>query len=589
MRKEQSPKTAELFARASAGAAPSTGPRSWAARLDGRFHAFEGHLTGGISPFAYPMAFLDWAVHLANSPFQELALAKAALTQWARLAKVAVTGVPALEPDLADRRFRDDGWKRRPFQILAQAHLLAEEWWTRAAEVPTGVSREHQRLAAFAIRQLLDLAAPSNVPLLNPEVLRATVKSRGRNFVAGAANLVSDLHALARATPPEPPGLRVGRELAVTPGKVIFRNALIELLQYTPTTAEVAREPVLIVPAWIMKYYILDLSPHNSLIRYLVSKGHTVFTISWRNPGAELRDASLDDYRQEGILAALGVVDDICGSAKVHACGYCLGGTLLAIAAAAMARDGDDRLATVSLLCAQTDFTEPGELALFVTEDQLSFLEEVMRAKGYLTSRQMGGSFQVLRSNDLLFSPFIRSYFLGTRDPPNDLMAWNADGTRMPARMHGEYLRRLFLGNDLAAGRFAVNGKPIAVRDIRAPLFVLGTEMDHVAPWRSVYKIHHLNDADLTFVLTSGGHNAGVVSEPGHPRRHFRVARRPPGAPYTGPDEWLSSAETRKGSWWTVWSEWLGVRSGGPVAPPKMGSSRHPPLDDAPGRYVFER
>ncbi len=368
----------------------------------------------------------------------------------------------------------------------------------------------------------------------------------------------------------------------------MFRNELIELIQYAPTTPEVRREPMLIIPAWIMKYYILDLSPGNSLMRYLVAQGHTVFAISWRNPGSEFRDATLDDYRAKGLMAALDAVSDICGDVKTHACGYCLGGTLLAIAAAAMARDGDNRLASLTLFCAQTDFAEAGELQLFITEDQLAFLDDVLRAQGYLDGRQMAGAFRLLRSNDLVWSRLIKTYLLGDRDEPNDLMAWNADGTRMPARMHSEYLHRLFLDNELALGRFQVGGKPIAISDVRAPVFVVGTQSDHIAPWRSVYKIHLLNDSDLTFVLTSGGHNVGVVSEPGRANRHFFIGHRASGALYLGPDDWLAQAERREGSWWPAWAEWLDAQSGARAAPPKMGSQRYPAIDDAPGLYVLE-
>jgi polyhydroxyalkanoate synthase len=287
-------------------------------------------------------------------------------------------------------------------------------------------------------------------------------------------------------------------------------------------------------------------------------------------------------------MAALAVVGDICGDAKIHACGYCIGGTLLCIAAAAMARDGDDRLASVTLFCTQIDFTEPGELQLFVSADQLAFLDDAMRAQGYLDSGQMAGAFQLLRSNDLIWSRIVRSYLMGEREHPNDLMAWNADGTRLPARMQGEYLRRLFLENQLAEGRFEVAGKPVAISDIHAPIFAVGTETDHIAPWRSVYKLHLLNDADITFVLTSGGHNAGVVSEPGHPHRHFRIGHRKPGALYVSPEDWLSHAEDRQGSWWPAWWSWLDDHSDGLAAPPPMGSPRHPPIADAPGDYVHE-
>jgi polyhydroxyalkanoate synthase len=554
---------------------------------DGLWHAAQGRFTGGLSPSGLGLAFLDWAVHLANPPHRRAQLVHSAGTHWLRLLQ-ASAGQDVIEPVPGDRRFEDERWKAYPFTVFRQAFLLAEDWWAEVAGPLPGVDQRHQRIVTFTTRQLVDMVSPTNHPLLNPEVLAATVASLGANFADGAVNCASDLSEALSGRPSGLGGYVVGRDLAATPGKVVYRNGLIELIQYAPTTPAVAREPVLIVPAWIMKYYILDLSPGNSLIRNLVAAGHTVFAISWRNPGPEMRDTSLDDYRSQGVMAALDAVVDICGAVPIHACGYCLGGTLLTIAAAAMARDGDERLKSVTLLCAQTDFSEAGELQLFITEDQLAFLSDVMQVKGTFDSRQMAGAFQLLRSNDLIWSRLVRSYLLGKREHPNDLMAWNADGTRMPARMQAEYLRLLFLDDALTEGRFLVGGKPVAVSDIRVPFFVVGTETDHVAPWRSVYRIHLHNDADVTFVLTSGGHNAGIVSEPGHPNRHFRIAERPAGGFYAGPDEWLETAERREGSWWPAWFAWLDRQGRERTTPPPTGSDRYPALDDAPGRYVHE-
>ena len=338
-----------------------------------------------------------------------------------------------------------------------------------------------------------------------------------------------------------------------------------------------------------MKYYILDLSPHNSLIKYLVDQGHTVFCISWKNPTPEDRDLGMDDYLERGFGAALDAVGAIVPRQKVHATGYCLGGTLLAIAAAATARDGDDRLASVTLLAAQTDFSEPGELGLFIDESQVTLLEAQMHEQGVLAANQMAGAFQMLRSYDLLWSRMVNEYLLGERAPVFDLIAWNADATRMPARMHTEYLRRLFLNDDLSEGRYPVRGKPVFLGDIKLPVFMVGTVTDHVAPWRSVHKLHYLSPAEITFVLTSGGHNAGIVSPPNHPRRHYQMLVRPEGGGYVPPDEWLDLAPDTQGSWWLAWAEWLDARSGEPVEPPRIGAGAYPPVADAPGQYVLEK
>jgi polyhydroxyalkanoate synthase len=382
----------------------------------------------------------------------------------------------------------------------------------------------------------------------------------------------------------------VGKTVAVSRGKVVFRNDLIELIQYYPATDKVRPEPILIVPAWIMKYYILDLSPYNSLVKYLTEAGFTVFMISWRNPGPQDRDIAFDDYRTLGVQAGLAAIKEIVPDRQVHGLGYCLGGTLLSIAAATMARDGDKTLKSLTLLAAQADFTEAGELTLFINESQVALLEDMMWEHGVLETTQMAGAFQLLRSNDLIWSQVTRDYLMGERAPLSDLMSWNADATRLPYRMHSEYLRKLFLGNDLAEGRYLVEGRPISLSDIHTPMFVVGTIRDHVAPWKSTYKVHFLTDAEVTFVLTSGGHNAGIVAPPGQPGHHYQVQCKPADAPYVGPDEWVKAAPRVDGSWWLEWVGWLATRSGEWSAVPTMGSGATDAaaLPDAPGSYVLE-
>jgi polyhydroxyalkanoate synthase len=554
--------------------------------LDRLLHVWQSRFTGGRSPSTVGLACLDWAAHAANAPFQTADLGRTAITQWARLMRSAMGQEAPIAPRPDDHRFANPAWQQHPFNLLTQAVLLGEEWWDSVIRSPGGVNPRNERMVAFTVRQWLDLISPSNVPWLNPEVIGATRTTGGRNLATGISNFLRDQASQQSGSIHS--GFSVGKDLAATSGKVVYRNALIELIQYAPTTAKVGAEPVLIVPAWIMKYYILDLSPNNSMIRWLVDQGRSVFAISWRNPGAEMRDTTFDDYRVQGVMAAIDAVRAICGDVKIHATGYCLGGTLMTITAAAMARDNDDRLASLTLFAAQTDFTEAGELQLFITEDQLSFLNDLMQTQGYLSSAQMGGAFQMLQSNDLIWSRAIRDYLLGEQEASFDLMAWDADGTRLPARMHIEYLRRLYLHNELAEGRFPVAGRPLALDDLKLPMFVVGTEHDHIAPWHSVFKLHLLNDGDLTFVLTSGGHNAGIVSEPGHKHRHFRIRLRAAGTRTLGPDEWEQSTAPQDGSWWVEWNKWIGQRSTGQVDPPRMGAAGFMPLCDAPGTYVLE-
>jgi len=427
---------------------------------------------------------------------------------------------------------------------------------------------------------------------MNPELLQTTVVEGGRNLVRGFMNFVEDWERAVGGRPAVGAEAFVpGRNVAVTGGAIVYRNRLIELIQYAPTTEKVQAEPILIVPAWIMKYYILDLSPENSLVKYLVDRGHTVFMISWHNPHADDRDLGLDDYLRLGPFAALDAIRAIVPNQRINATGYCLGGTLLAIAAAYLAPEKRQDLNSITMLAAQTDFTEAGELMLFIDEGQLDFLEDLMWNQGYLDTRQMAGAFQLLRSNDLIWSRLTEDYLMGRRNPMTDLMAWNADATRMPYRMHSEYLRRLFLKNDLFEGRYAVDGRTIALQDIALPIFAVSTEQDHVAPWRSVYKINLVSDADVTFVLTSGGHNAGIVSEPGHRNRHYRIAHRAAGQPHLDAALWYGSTAIREGSWWPEWAAWLEAKSTGRIAPCGPGASERgfPSLGPAPGRYVHER
>ena len=564
--------------------------------LDKGLKAGLAKLTAGLSPIALASAYSDWAMHLASAPGKQLELLEKAGKKTRRLASHATlcAGNPdtpdtCITPLPQDKRFKDESWQKWPFNLMYQSFLLNQQWWHNATTDVEGVTQQHENVVEFASRQILDVFSPSNFALTNPEVLTRTAQQGGMNLYKGWQNFVEDF---ARATTGKGPvgsdEFEVGRNLATAQGKVVFRNDLMELIQYAPTTDKVHPEPILIVPAWIMKYYILDLSAQNSLVQYLTAQGFTVFMISWKNPDADDRNLGMDDYISSGVMDALGAVDAIGGGHKVHAVGYCLGGTLMSIAAAAMARDGDARLKSLTLLATQIDFTEAGELMLFIDESQLTFLEDLMWEQGYLDTTQMAGAFQLLRSNDLIWSRIVHDYLMGERTPMNDLMAWNSDATRMPYRMHSEYLRQLFLNNDLAEGRYLVGGKPVAISDIRVPVFIVGTERDHVAPWESVYKFNLLSDTDVTFLLTSGGHNAGIVSEPGHPRRHYRMRHKAKDDPYTDPDRWIQETPSMDGSWWPVLSTWVTEISGPKAPPPTIGAKDYTPLCDAPGTYVFQ-
>ncbi len=588
--------------------------------IDQAFHTQLAKSNQGLSPIALTLAYADWAMHLAASPGRQMLLAQRAATlssqaltpAW-QAPVVDAQGQPVAEKD---SRFSDTGWQHWPFNAFRDGFKAQEAWWKEAIQVD-GVSRHHQHMVNFFTRQGVDALSPSNWAATNPEVLKAAQTSRGQSWLKGYQNYARDVQDYQQARQSaetstlKPLAFEVGTEVAVTPGQVVFRNHLIELIQYTPTTTAVYPEPLLIVPSCIMKYYILDLSPANSMVRYLVSQGHTVFMISWRNPDASDRDMGMQDYLQMGVMEAMAAVKARTGAPRIHALGYCLGGTFLAIVAAALGREGlpsqsqvrgqnprrrhEDvaglndlpELATVTLLAALTDFSEPGELGVFIDDDQLHTLREAMARTGYLSGRQMAGSFQFLNSRDLVWSRNTRRYLLGQDEVGSDMMSWNADLTRLPERMHSEYLSSLFLNNALAAGQYRVGGVGVALMDIKAPMLVVGTVRDHVSPWQSVYKIHLLTDTHTTFILAAGGHNAGIVSEPGHAHRSYQIDSEEKGHAWTDADTWQENAPRHDGSWWEAMHTWLHDRSGVPVAPPTIKPADV--LCSAPGENILVR
>lgn len=563
--------------------------------LDRAAHAQMGQLTSGLSPVSMADAFSDWLIHLAISPGKCLELATKATDHWMRLNQQAVNCLqvnaePCVEPLPQDRRFKSKHWQQWPYAMIYQSFLLNQEWWQCATTNVPGVAKHHENQVTFAVRQILDLYSPSNFVTTNPEVQQAALKSGGASLMKGVQHRMEDaVRMLTKQPMPGTENFRPGHEVAITPGKVVFRNDLIELIQYSPQTATVFAEPILMVPSWILKYYILDLSPHNSMVKFLLEKGHTVFMVSWRNPNASDRDVGLNDYLKTGVMAAIDTVSEIMPNRKIQAVGYCLGGTLLGMAAALMARSKDDRLKSLTLLAGALDFTDPGELGLFIDESQLAFLDSMMAKKGYLDGKQMSNTFTLLNSRDLLWSRREREYLMGERQSINDFAAWSLDVTRMPYRQHSEYLRGLYLNNDLAEGRYEVDGKPIAVSDIRVPVFALGTERDTVTPWPAVYKVLQLTpNVDVTFCLTTGGHNVGVISPPElNVKRGYRLRTLASADAYVDPDTWVATTPSAEGSWWPAWEDWLRVHAGRRGELPEIGSEKYTPLEDAPGRYVL--
>ena len=568
--------------------------------LDQTLQSIIGKLTGGLSPAALLLAFFDWFLHLNIHPAKQLRLLQLYQENFWYLFRcyfflmdIDKNQIQLLKTTPQDKRFANHLWHQFPYNFIHENFLLVQNWWHAAATNVRGMSCHHEEVVDFTFRQFLDMLSPSNFPYLNPEIQRETIAQVGFNFIKGLENFIDDLSRYYNNMPPAgAENFIIGQNIAVTQGKVIYRNRLIELIQYLPEREQVYAEPILITPAWIMKYYILDLTPKHSLVKYLVKKGHTVFMISWKNPNKDDRDLGMMDYLNLGIMSALDVISDVLPQQKIHLVGYCLGGTLAAIAASMMARDNDKRLISLTLFAAQVDFKEPGELGLFIDESQIAYLENLMYNKGFLDTHQLAGAFQLLRSNDLIWSRMIREYMLGERKPLTDLMAWNADATRLPYRMHSEYLRQLFLHNQLAEGKYFVKNRAVSLGDITIPIFVVATERDHVSPWRSVFKINLLASGNLTFALTSGGHNVGIVSLPvKNTKRYYRLSTLKDSDHYIDAETWYQTTKPHEGSWWPAWEHWLTEISSEKHKPPPIGAKTVDRfvLEDAPGTYVFQK
>src|SRR6476661_201825 len=488
-----------------------------------------------------------------------------------------------------DKRFKHPEWSENAvFNFVKDSYLVAAESILSAIRDVKGMDEATARKVDFYTRQFVDALSPSNFVATNPEVLTATLESGGQNLLRGLENLLADLergNGRLAITMTDMKAFRVGENIAMTPGKIIYQNELMQLIQYTQSTREVRRRPLLIVPPWINKFYVLDLQPKNSFIKWAVDQGHTVFAISWVNPDEKLAEKGFENYMLEGPLAALDAIESATGERSVNAIGYCLGGTLLASTLAYSAAKGDDRITSATYFATLVDFTEVGDMAVFIDEEQLASLERRMRERGYLDGRDMAAAFNMLRANDLIWSFVVSNYLLGREQIPVDLFFWNSDSTRMPAAMHSFYLRKMYQQNLLAKpGGITLADALIDLSKISTPTFILATREDHIAPWKSTYAATRLYSGPIKFVLTDAGHMAGVISPPGSKYGHWTNDNLPP-----SPDEWFAGATPHQGSWWPVWDEWVTQLDSGRVPAREPGGGKLTIIEDAPGSYVRVR
>ena len=488
-----------------------------------------------------------------------------------------------------DKRFKHPEWSENAvFNFVKDSYLVAAESILSAIRDVKGMDEASARKVDFYTRQFVDALSPSNFVATNPEVLTATLASGGQNLLRGLENLLADLergNGRLAITMTDMKAFRLGENIATTPGKIVYQNELMQLIQYTPSTREVRRRPLLIVPPWINKFYVLDLQPKNSFIKWAVDQGHTVFAISWVNPDEKLAAKGLENYMLEGPLAALDAIESATGERSVNAIGYCLGGTLLASTAAYSAAKGDDRITSATYFATLVDFTEVGDMAVFIDEEQLASLERRMRERGYLEAQDMATAFNMLRANDLIWSFVVSNYLLGKEHIPVDLLFWNSDSTRMPAAMHSFYLRKMYQQNLLAKpGGITLTDTPIDLSKVRTPTFILATREDHIAPWKSTYAATRLYSGPIKFVLCDAGHMAGVISPPGTKYGHWANDKLP-----SSPDEWFGGATPNQGSWWPLWDQWVTQLDGGRVPAREPGSGELPIIEDAPGSYVRVR
>ena len=562
-------------------------------RIVGDFLRRQAEDSSKPDPLNIGHAFMEMTARMMANPAQlvqaQIGFWQDYLTLWSNTARRMMGGdAPAvIEEPRGDRRFKDDAWRENEvFDFIRQSYLLSSRYFTSVVQGTEGLDAKTAQKVDFYTRQFVDAMSPANFVMTNPEVLRRTAETGGANLLKGLTNLLSDQErgkGKQRIRMTDDSKFKVGENIAVTPGKVVFQNDLMQLIQYAPTTETVYKRPLVIFPPWINKFYILDLRPKNSLIRWAVEQGHTVFVASWVNPDEHLSEKGFDDYMKEGVLAALDAIEAATGERAVNAIGYCLGGTLLATTLAYMAVKKDTRIKTATYFVTMTDFEEAGELGVFIDEEQLQGLEERMGKRGFLDGREMATTFNMLRANDLIWSFVVNNYLLGQEPFPFDLLYWNDDSTRMPAKMHSFYLRRMYQANDLCKpGGITLLGTAIDLRKIKVPSYLVSTREDHIAPWKSTYRGTQLYAGPVRFVLAASGHIAGVVNPPEGGKYSHWVNEELPASP----DEWFAGATELSGSWWPDWQRWVTGQDKAMVPARVPGEGKLPALEDAPGSYV---
>ncbi len=564
----------------------------WDALLDQLWHANPYSSLFPINPVAVTHVFqqiwLDalrnpariWANYLDFAQQYTRVMTSATLRLWG-----APDVVPIIETQKSDKRFSVADWQQNPiFDAIKQVYLLTATTLLKAASEIEGLDVKQQRKMIFYLRQFLEAISPTNFAFTNPQVIHETLQSGGQNLVKGMEHLVRDMQA-GQIKMTDTEAFAPGRNLALTPGQVVYRNKLIELIQYAPTTEQVYAIPLVFIPPWINKYYILDMQPQNSLVKFLVDAGYTVFVISWKNPDASLEETSFEDYMTLGPLAAFDVIKDITGSPRINPVGYCIGGTLLSMTLPYLAAKGDETANAVTFFVSLQDFSEVGDTSIFIDEPQVTYIEGQMMQRGYLASQDMATMFNMLRANDLIWSNVVNNYLLGKEPAAFDLLYWNADGTRMARAAHSFYLRNTYLENNLIKpGKIVLKGIPIDLGQICQDIYAVGAEQDHIVPWKSAWRISQLASGPVRFIVGGSGHIAGIINPPTRGKGYWTNDKSAANA-----DEWFASATHHDGSWWTDWLEWLKQRAGDQVAPPSLGSAVHPPITPAPGSYVLEK